>query len=209
MRTGNRGLNNLEMTEEDFFDIKVQGVVGSVENYQKIDRPYDGETVETMNAWLDEAVSENKWLVEMWHSVCWEGIGDDGKPAYLSDGGYRPIRANIGEAHMAYAGKLQEEGKIWVAPMGEAMKYIRERQSSTLIDTATRTSRVISLTHDLDKKYFSDPLTLKSRSTSYVGVRKSGAKRQHTEHYSARGKRQILYYVRRNPELWRYCNIPD
>lgn len=100
MRTGNRGLNNLEMTEEDFFDIKVQGVVGSVENYQKIDRPYDGETVETMNAWLDEAVSENKWLVEMWHSVCWEGIGDDGKPAYLSDGGYRPIRANIGEAHM-------------------------------------------------------------------------------------------------------------
>lgn len=161
-RGGSRGYNELDITGDDWMYINVQGVLGgSGTTWKSSTNTYDGETAASMNKWIDNAVANNQWLVEMWHSVCWPE--SEGSTNYASDGGYRPIPIDISEEHLAYASKLQSEGKLWVAKFDDAVKYLYERNNAVLDDVATRTSRNISLTVDLDKALFNHPLTLKSQ----------------------------------------------
>ena len=164
-RTGTRGYNDFNISGDAWYDVNVQGVLGSSDNnWKSSENKYDGVSAATMNGWLDYAVENNKWLVEMWHSVCWPTA--EGSTTYESDGGYRPIPADIGEEHLKYASALQSNGKIWVAKFDDAVKYLREKNSSALVDTATKTSRKITLTNDLDKTIFNHPLTIKSQMPS-------------------------------------------
>lgn len=46
-----------------------------------------GKTPAMMNKWLDDAVKNGEWVVEMWHTVAWKQNESDTE--YYSDGGYR------------------------------------------------------------------------------------------------------------------------
>ncbi|HIV02050.1 MAG TPA: Ig-like domain-containing protein, partial [Candidatus Aphodoplasma excrementigallinarum] len=198
-RAGTRGWNSLDMTEEEYYDIKVQGVVGrSGDTWWDNSLPYDGETAESMNTWVDHAIDTNTWLVEMWHSICWDdgtGSGD-----YVNDHGihaYRPIPHDIAEKHLQYVSQLQEEGKIWVAKFDDVIRYMRERQNATLVDNATKTSRVITLTHDLDPALFNYALTLKSEVPAdwrYAKIEQNLGT-QTAEVFEEDGKYYIMYNV--------------
>jgi hypothetical protein len=113
-------------------------------------------TAAEMNAWADGAVADSKWVIEMYHAI----LTDSKATADLD------TKQSVANAHWAYLAQLQNGGKIWVASFQDAMKYLRERQNTTLEDIATETSRTVTLTMDtnaLPPEIFNYPLTVRSQ----------------------------------------------
>lgn len=110
VRRGHRGYNSLspeEGTESgQWSNLMVQGICD------------EGVSTETRNGWIDSAVADGKWLIEMWHNVM---------PA--DDGRYQTILISDAEKHLDYLRKKAKEGDVWVATYTEAVKYLREKQN--------------------------------------------------------------------------------
>ncbi|HIV03019.1 MAG TPA: polysaccharide deacetylase family protein, partial [Candidatus Aphodoplasma excrementigallinarum] len=162
-RGGNEGSNNLDALDNSInpggmYDLKIRRVTGDA-NYATTGGT-GGVNPTTMNKWLDDAVANGEWVIEMWHTVAWKQ--NEGDATYYSDGGYLPMATSYAEEHLAYASKLQAKGDLWVATFNEATKYQQERLNAVVDDQATRTSRVISLTDNLPDDIFNYPLTLRS-----------------------------------------------
>ncbi|MDR0406454.1 MAG: hypothetical protein LBH54_06580, partial [Clostridiales bacterium] len=129
----------------------------------------------SLNGLLDPLLNGEKWLIEMYH-----GIIADGKYS-----GGLEVRQSTADAHFALLAQYQNEGKIWVASFPEAMKYLRERQNTTLTDVATETGRTVTLTMDsavLPPEIFNYPLTVRSQIPSawaeagkYIKVTQGGS----------------------------------
>ena len=113
VRRGNRGYNSLspeEGTQDgQWFNLKVQGICD------------DGADTQVRNHWVDTAINDKAWLIEMWHNVMPE-----------DDGGYQTILIPDAEEHLDYVAQKAAADEIWVATYDEAVKYIRERQNSRL-----------------------------------------------------------------------------
>lgn len=110
VRKGKRGYNSLspeEGTEAgQWFNLMVQGVND------------DGVDISVRNNWVDTAIDDRVWLIEMWHNVMPE-----------DDGGYQTILIPEAEEHLDYIKVKSEGNAIWVATFDEAVKYIREKQN--------------------------------------------------------------------------------
>lgn len=111
VRRGDRGYNPLspeEGTEPgQWFNLMVQGVRDN------------GVDSSVRNGWVDTAVDDKVWLIEMWHNVMPE-----------DDGLYQTILTPEAEEHLDYVKIKSEENAIWVATFDEAVKYIREKQNA-------------------------------------------------------------------------------
>lgn len=70
------------------------------------------------NGWIDTAIADKTWLIEMWHNVMPE-----------DDGGYQSILVKDAEEHLDYVAEKAASNEIWVATYTEAVKYIREKQN--------------------------------------------------------------------------------
>lgn len=138
MRKGVRGFNSLSPSEKDWYNLKTQGALSTVEE-------------DEMHGWIDTAISQNRWLIEMWHSI-----------EEYADGSYHPVLKAVAERHFEKIGQAQKEGKLWVATFGEATKYLRECQAALLVDNEEPDSRVIKLEDNLPDDVFDYPLTIKS-----------------------------------------------
>lgn len=159
MRSGTRGTNPLNtLTVDNMYQLKIRDVLGN-SDWRTTNQAGDGRTTAVMNSWIDSAIANREWMVEMWHTIGW---ADPDTGLMVSDGGYLPIGEQIAEEHLSYAAGKQQSGELWVATFGEAVKYQRERLAATLVDQATKTSRVIQLTDTLPDSIFQYPLTLKS-----------------------------------------------
>ena len=114
VRRGHRGYNPLspeEGTEEgNWFNLMVQGIQD------------DGVDLSVRNGWVDTAISDNVWLIEMWHNVMPE-----------EDGGYQTILIPDAEDHLDYIKGKADNNDIWVATFDEAVKYIREKQNVNVV----------------------------------------------------------------------------
>lgn len=112
VRRGDRGLNSLspeEGTEPgQWFNLRTRGIL-------------DEETTEGRNAWVDEAINENGWLIEMWHNV---------KPE--DDNMYQTILIPDADQHLAYLEKKSGSGDIWVTDFETATLYIYEKEHVTI-----------------------------------------------------------------------------
>ena len=110
VRRGHRGYNSLspqEGTEDGcWFNLMVQGIQD------------EGVDLSVRNGWIDTAVSDSGWLIEMWHNVMPE-----------DDGGYQTLLISDAEEHLDYVKKKSDDNDIWVATFDEAVKYIREKQN--------------------------------------------------------------------------------
>ena len=113
VRRGSRGYNPLSPKEGtqkgQWFNLKIQGICD--------------EGVDTLarNNWIDTAVNDRMWLIEMWHNVMPE-----------DDGGFQTILVSDAEEHLDYIVKKAAANDIWVATYDEAVKYIREKQNTDL-----------------------------------------------------------------------------
>ncbi|MGA1821869.1 MAG: polysaccharide deacetylase family protein [Thermoplasmatota archaeon] len=103
------------------------------------------ESLKEMNDLVDKTISNKGWLVEMIHAV--------------HDGGYDPVPYDNFTDHLDY---VSSNDRLWVGTYGEVTKYIRERDSSTVIIEETSPYRYnITLTSPLDPTIFDHEMTVK------------------------------------------------
>ena len=145
VRRAGQGYNTLfpnEGTERgEWFSLNVKGIC---EN---------GVNEEVRRKWIDIAANENLWLIEMWHNVMEK-----------QDGFYQTILKDEAEDHLKYISKLQKEGRIWVATLTDATKYIHEKQvadaNAYLSDKGIYVLATLK-DKNLDKDIFVYPITIK------------------------------------------------
>jgi len=114
-------------------------------------------------AWIDDAVRNKGWLIILAHRI----VDDPG------DDEYRLKKSNA-ETFFRYAAPYIESGDLWAASFGDATKYIRERQNTTVarriengvvyVDLKLGTTTGDGKT--LDPNVFDYPLTVKVRVPS-------------------------------------------
>ena len=163
VRRGNRGYNSLspkEGTQDgQWFNLKIQGICD--------------EGVDTLarNNWVDIAINDRMWLIEMWHNVMPE-----------DDGGFQTILISDAEEHLDYIVKKAAANDIWVATYDEAVKYIRERQNTDLSVYIYGDKLYISaeLTNsDMSYETFNQPLTVSVVLPDGYSLSKTENIRQH------------------------------
>ncbi len=144
VRRGYRGYNSLSpeegIEEGNWFNLRVQAIQD------------EGVDLSVRNGWIDTAISDNVWLIEMWHNVMAE-----------DDGGYQTILISDAEAHLDYVAEKAESNDIWVATFDEAVKYIREKQNSEVIayiDGGELHIYVELLNENMNYITFNQPLTV-------------------------------------------------
>ena len=141
-RRGNRGFNSLSPSEGvapgDWFNLLCYGVM---------DKSLDNDS---RNKLVDDAISENKWLIEMWHNV-----------AEKEDGYYQTILYSDASNHLMYI--KEHDSEVWIANFTDAIKYIREKQN-TIINVAEYGNEKIVFSADLDTRLdssvFNHPITI-------------------------------------------------
>ena len=113
----------------------------------------DDQQWELVKSDIDKAA--NGWYIPLTHRV-----GDvDG-----TDMSYK-----VADKMFSYIASLRDEGKVWVSTYSEAVKYVRERQNTTLVakkvgDNISLTATLAETTADgltLNKDVFDYPLTVK------------------------------------------------
>ena len=136
-RKGTRGFGSVEPDEDELWDAYVKGI-------------HDDTTLEGRNGWVDTAIENGQWLIELWHSI--------------DAPGYMPQTKADAEAHYSYISQKQKEGKIWVASYTQAVKYMREKKVSESVATLVGDAVEVSLTYPdtaLPTDIFDYPLTVK------------------------------------------------
>ncbi len=144
VRKGHRGYNPLspeDGTEHgQWLSLMVQGICD------------EGTDTQVRNEWIDTAISDGVWLIEMWHNVMPE-----------DDGGYQTLLESEAEEHLDYVAEKASENRIWVATFDEAVKYIRERQNSNInayLDGDTLCVSVSLTNGDMSAETFNQALTV-------------------------------------------------
>ena len=115
---------------------------------------YSDTPLETVNGYIDTIKMLEGWLVERWHGFRVEH----------DTNGYEPVPIGEFEDHINYVS--QNEDSLWIAPLGQVVKYIRERDTSvlSLVDSSGY-DILFSLTNPLPDTLFhyNVPLSLKVR----------------------------------------------
>lgn len=136
VRRGSRGLNNLSPAEGtnvgEWFNLKVRGIQDKT-----------ATTVPQKNKWVDSAIHQKKWLIEMWHNVMPE-----------DDGNYQTITVADACLHLDYIKSKSDENLIWVATFDEAVKYLREKQNCDVIAYIKDDYLIVQMTLDNEKMKF-------------------------------------------------------
>lgn len=137
-RNGGNGFNSLNPTEQEWYRLNFQTALHK-------------STAENMNAWIDQAIEKNLWLIEMWHGV--------------DEQGWEPPASKECDKHLFYLS--QKLGTVWNGTMEEVTLYLREKQHAAVVtEIMDETELRISLKTDLDNSLFNDPLTLRTEVPS-------------------------------------------
>ncbi len=97
------------------------------------------QTTDNFNTKVNSAIATKGWVVFLLHGI-------DG------DGGYSPIVSTELDGHLSFMN--QHRADFWVATYGNVVKYIRERDESTLVELSnTNDPIVFSLNHTLGSIY--------------------------------------------------------
>lgn len=144
VRRGARGFNSLSpeagRQPGQWLNLMVQGI-----RDQGVDKS-------ARNQWIDTAINDKKWLIEMWHNVMPE-----------DDHGYQTLLISEAEEHLNYVATKSQLNDIWVASYDDAVKYLLEKQHAHVQSYVheTRLHIFIELTNDkMSYATFCHPLTL-------------------------------------------------
>jgi len=124
-------------TPSDF--MKISSVTtGSVSSVQ---------TVGDFNRKVEKADSINGWCVFLIHSID-------------NDGGYSPTQSAVLRSHLDYI--RQHSDRFWVAPFGDVVRYIRERDAAIIRETAqSKTSITLQVSDKLENSIYNYPITIR------------------------------------------------
>jgi peptidoglycan/xylan/chitin deacetylase (PgdA/CDA1 family) len=105
------------------------------------------DTADQMNRFLDDAIRKKRWFIELLHRV----HPDPYTLTYTNDDSLR--------IHLDYL--VAKRDSAWIAPYGEVIRYIKERDSSSFVlKEDNDSSMVFALTNDLDSSIYNLPLSL-------------------------------------------------
>ncbi|MDD2272159.1 MAG: Ig-like domain-containing protein [Desulfuromonadaceae bacterium] len=118
----------------------------STDSYNTLAFDVVNSDVLQMKALTEQAVSQQKWLIPIFH-----GFSPDEYGGWNSD------------QLISYLDYLKGRADVWVAPFGTVIKYLRERGTAAL-SVATQSGDMITLnlTDTLDNTVFDCPLTVRS-----------------------------------------------
>ena len=99
-----------------------------------------------MKTLTEQAVSQQKWLIPIFH-----GFSPDEYGGWSS------------EQLVSYLDYLKGRADVWIAPFGTVIKYLRERAAATVsVTTQSVDLMTLTLTDTLDNAVFDCPLTVRS-----------------------------------------------
>ena len=110
--------------------------------------------------YLDETVQKGAWLIIMCHGIAGSGSSSSGD-----------ISTEKADAFFAYAGEYVKTGELWSATFGDATKYLREKQCTTVSEryengtvyVEMKINRTTSDGKYLAESVFNYPLTVEVR----------------------------------------------
>ena len=153
IRQGQRGFQSLDPT----FDAEPGGWYNLyTRSFKSIEDP--NEKLARGKSWLDEAVRGGKWMIMLVRGV--EGLTSTGD-----------VTSDDLDSFLAYASTYIQSGELWAATFGDATKYIRERQNTTVSARYENGAVLVDMKIDrttedgktLDEEIFNYPLTVEVR----------------------------------------------
>jgi oligosaccharide reducing-end xylanase len=124
-------------TPSDFMNISsfVCGSQGSI------------QTLAQFNSLADSAAAAHSWCVYLIHAL-------DG------DNGYSPLPSATLQASVNYMSTNQ--AKFWVETFGNVVRYIKERNASSVVETASSANSItVQVTNNLNNSIYNYPITLR------------------------------------------------
>jgi oligosaccharide reducing-end xylanase len=104
-------------------------------------------TVQDFNNRVEKADSINGWCVFLIHGID-------------NDGGYSPTQSSVLRLHLAYV--QQHSDRFWVAPFGEIVCYIRERNAVTVYEVSDKKSGItLKVSDNLENSIYNYPVTIR------------------------------------------------
>lgn len=114
---------------------------------------YDAKTNDQRNAWVDSAINNRTWLIEMWHDISPNG-----------DVHFQPISTENARSLLSYISEKQKEKKVWAASFSQAVSYIYQKDNGKVeayrLDDSIAV-RFVKKRTDLPWDEFNVPLSLK------------------------------------------------
>lgn len=108
---------------------------------------FDSQTrVSTANSWIDFAIRNNLWLIEMIHGI--------------DNSGYSPIESDALIEHTGYLNEVRN--KVWCSTVSNVIKYIEESEKATIVcDLCNDTVYKIRINDFLDDSVYNHPLSVR------------------------------------------------
>jgi oligosaccharide reducing-end xylanase len=101
----------------------------------------------SINSLADSALPQGRWCIYLIHAI-------DG------DSGYSPLSSTALQSSVNYTSTNQS--KFWVETFGNVVRYIKERASASVTETAnTGNSITVQVTNALDNSIYNYPITLR------------------------------------------------
>ena len=124
-------------TPADFYNINSY-VLGSAGPYT---------TAASIISLANSATNSQSWCVYLIHSI---DVNDD----------YSPVSSSALQGSVSYLSTNQD--KFWVETFGNVVRYIKERNASSVVETAnSENSITIQVTNSLDNAIYNYPITLR------------------------------------------------
>ena len=114
---------------------------------------YDVTNNTARNNWVDSAITNRTWLIEMWHDISPSG-----------NVGFQPISTKDAHEHLSYLSQKQKDKKLWVASFTQAVSYIYQKDNGTVSAYMLKDSIAVSYEkhrEDLPWNDFNTPVTVK------------------------------------------------
>jgi hypothetical protein len=122
------------------------------------------------NTWVDYAIQNHLWLVEMIHGI--------------NNVGYSPIESSVLAAHLDYIIKVED--KIWCSTVSNVIKYIDESKNAEIrCDICNDTVYKIRINDLMDDSIYNQPLSVRIKvPDNWDSIWISNTEKIKTEYYN-------------------------
>ncbi len=105
------------------------------------------QSVQDFNRTVEQADSLKGWCVFLTHGID-------------HDGGYSPTQSAVIKAHLDYMKRHSD--RFWIAPFGDVVRYIRERNATTVRELLNKKTRItIQVSDTLENSVYNYPITIR------------------------------------------------
>ncbi len=141
------------LSGQDWYTIGSRVIVFSMPRNSPAD---DLDELQDFYDYVDSSINSGGWGLLQTHDV----IPFDSIQSAIADGSYEPISVQWFDSACQYVSDASDSGDLWVAPMGDVTKYMKERDSYNFnIVAVTDTSITINVTDTLEDDIYNYPLT--------------------------------------------------